>query len=154
MPVASRELCTRDAHAPRYHPPRRNTSYVLLLRLNTVAVAVYSSLTLAVGPSTRGRVLRILPNHHEHIGDGAFVQQELTRHSSYLRRSVEREVVHTCHPIKSDGQRLAGDTCGKSGAALFGSKETLTCRFRPNVGSSEHLQERRETPARPLVEAC
>jgi hypothetical protein len=104
--------------------------------------------------STRGRVLRILPNHHEHIGDGAFVQQELTRHSSYLRRSVEREVVHTCHPIKSDGQRLAGDTCGKSGAALFGSKETLTCRFRPNVGSSEHLQERRETPARPLVEAC
>jgi hypothetical protein len=101
-----------------------------------------------------GSVLRILPNHHEHIGDGAFVQQELTRHSSYLSRSVEREVVHTCHPIKSDGQRLAGDTCGKSGAALFGSKETLTCRFRPNVGSSEHLQERRETPARPLVEAC
>ena len=53
--------------------------------------------------------LRILPNHHENIGDGTFVQQELTRHSPYLRRGVECEAVHTCHPIKPDSQStLAG----------------------------------------------
>ena len=117
------------------------------------------------------RRLRTLPNHHEYIRDGAVVQQELTRHSSYLRRGVEGEVVHTCHPHnKPEGQRsVAGGLLYKR-AGLYCSPEVwratlvrgvsecalsiLTCRFRPNVSHSERVQERRETPAWSLVESC
>ena len=70
------------------------------------------------------RRLRTLPNHHEYIRDGAVVQQELTRHSSYLRRGVEGEVVHTCHPHnKPEGQRsVAGGLLYKR-AGLYCSPE-------------------------------
>ena len=88
------------------------------------------------------------------------MQQELTRHASYLRRGVECEAVHTCHPIKSDSQRvLYGGSLWKAwGGTWFEASECAlpmrTCRFRPNVCNSERAQERRETPARPLLQSC
>ena len=77
----------------------------------------------------RQRQLTTLPNHHEHIRDGALVQQELPRHPSYLGRGVEGEAPHTCRPHKqaqgsADGlwNGLGRSTAPAAGAPLCGSR--------------------------------